>query len=217
MSELPDRKWQCLSADFGGPYPSGHYCLVIIDEYSRFPVVEIVKSTSAKTVIPVLDKVFSTFGILEVLKTDNGPPFNSHEMRAFMAKYNIKHRKITPLWPRANAQAEGFMKPLNKAIKAATVEGQSWRQEMHKFLRNYRATPHVTTGKAPAELLPEISQRKDDGEVRDRDEHHKQRQKLNADRKNCYRPTSELKVGDHVLVRQPQQNKLTPPYMPEPL
>ena len=226
MSELPDRKWQCLSADFGGPYPSGHYCLVIIDEYSRFPVVEIVMSTSAKTVIPVLDKVFSTFGIPEVLKTDNGPPFNSHEMRAFMAKYNIKHRKITPLWPRANAQAEGFMKPLNKAIKAATVEGKSWRQEIHKFLRNYRATPHVTTGKAPAELLfgdnirvllPEISQRKDDGEVRDRDARHKQRQKLNADHKNCYRPTSELKVGDHVLVRQPQQNKLTPPYMPEPL
>lgn len=226
MSELPDRKWQCLSADFGGPYPSGHYCLVIIDEYSRFPVVEIIKSTSAKTVIPVLDKVFSTFGIPEVIKTDNGPPFQSHEMRAFMKQYGIKHRKITPLWPRANAQAEGFMKPLNKAIKAANVEGKSWRQEMHKFLRNYRATPHVTTGKAPAELLfgdnirvllPEIFQRKDDGEVRDRDARHKQRQKFNADRRNCYRPVSKLKVGDHVLVRQTEKNKLTPPYMPEPL
>ncbi len=105
MSELPDRKWQCLSVDFGGPYPSGHYCFVIIDEYSRFTVVEIVKSTSAKNVIPVLDKVFSMFGIPEVMKSDNGPPFQSHEMRAFMEKYGIKHRKITPLWPRANAQA----------------------------------------------------------------------------------------------------------------
>ncbi len=95
-----------------------------------------------------------------------------------------------------------------------------------QVMRNYRATPHVTTGKAPAELLfgdnikvllPEVSQRKDDGEVRERDARHKQRQKFNADRKNCYRPMSEFKVGDHVLVRQPEQNKLTPPYMPEPL
>ena len=50
-------------------------------------------------------------------------------------------------------QAENFMKLLNKAIKTATVEGKSWRQELYKFLRNYRATPHVTTGKSPAELL----------------------------------------------------------------
>ena len=102
MSEFPDRKWQCLSADFGGPYPSGHYCLVIIDEYSQLLVVEIVKSTSAKTVIPVLDKVFSTFGIHEVLKTDNGPPFNSHEMRAFMASNTGKSLRCghapTPRW-----------------------------------------------------------------------------------------------------------------------
>ena len=45
------------------------------------------------------------------------------------------------------------MKPLNKAIKSATVKGKSWRQEMYKFLRNYRATPHVTTGRPLTELL----------------------------------------------------------------
>lgn len=31
-SDLPDRPCQSLSADFGGPYPSGHYCLVVTDE-----------------------------------------------------------------------------------------------------------------------------------------------------------------------------------------
>ncbi len=46
MSPLPKGPWQNLSVDFGGDYPSGHYCLVVIDEYSRFPVVEIVSSTS---------------------------------------------------------------------------------------------------------------------------------------------------------------------------
>ena len=56
--QMTDGPWQSLSADFGGPYPSGHYCLVVIDEYSRFPVVEIVKSTSAKSVISVFLIIF---------------------------------------------------------------------------------------------------------------------------------------------------------------
>ena len=77
MSDLPEAPWLDISADFYGPLPTGEYLLVIIDEYSRYPVVEIIRSTSANTVIPVFDKVFSMFGIPRVVKTDNGPPFNS--------------------------------------------------------------------------------------------------------------------------------------------
>ena len=38
--------WQNLAIDFYGPVPrSGQYLLVVIDTYSKFPEVEIVKST----------------------------------------------------------------------------------------------------------------------------------------------------------------------------
>lgn len=63
--------------DFCGPLPSGEYLFVIIDEYTRYPVVEV----AAKTVIPVLDKVISAYGIPRVIKTDNGSPFQSFEFR----------------------------------------------------------------------------------------------------------------------------------------
>ena len=42
MTELPSRKWAHLCADFYGPLPSGEYLLVVLDEYSMFPEVEIV-------------------------------------------------------------------------------------------------------------------------------------------------------------------------------
>ena len=60
-----------------GPLPSGEYLrvLVVLDEYFRFPEVEIVKSLSARTVIPIFDKVFSSRGIPDNLKIDNGTPF----------------------------------------------------------------------------------------------------------------------------------------------
>ena len=55
MSELPSAPWTNLRMDFCGPLPTGDYLMVIIDENTRYPVVEIVKSVSASTVIPVLD------------------------------------------------------------------------------------------------------------------------------------------------------------------
>ena len=51
------------------------YLLVVTDGYSRYPVIESVISTSRHHGIPVLDKIFSMFGIPEFVKSDNGPPF----------------------------------------------------------------------------------------------------------------------------------------------
>jgi transposase InsO family protein len=49
----------------------------------RYPVVDTLTSLTAKSVIPLLDKTFSIFGIPKELKSDNGPPFNSQEFRKF--------------------------------------------------------------------------------------------------------------------------------------
>jgi hypothetical protein len=50
ISEMPGKAWENLSMDFCGPLRSQRasiYLLVIVDEYSRYPVVEITKSVSA--------------------------------------------------------------------------------------------------------------------------------------------------------------------------
>ena len=77
---------------------AGHYVLVVIDDYSRFPEVEIVHSTSAKAVLPNLDRVFAAYGVPQVVKSDNGPPFNGHEFAQFADYLGFKHRRVTPLW-----------------------------------------------------------------------------------------------------------------------
>ena len=87
MTELPCTPWSRVSADFCGPFPTGEYLLVVIDDHSRYPVVEIIRSASARTVIPVFDKIFSLFGIPEELKTDNGPPFQSLEFKTLQVTW----------------------------------------------------------------------------------------------------------------------------------
>ena len=150
MTPLPDAVWSHLSVDFSGPYsPNNDYLLVIVDEYSRFPVVETVHSTKSSCVIPVLEKVFSLFSIPDVVKSDNGPPFNGSEFAKFAKRLGFKHRKIMPLWPQSNSVAERFMRTLNKAVRISNAEQCSWKCDLHEFLRNYRATPHCSTNTSP--------------------------------------------------------------------
>ena len=61
LTPLPDGPWQQVSIDFCEV--AEHYVLVVIDDYSRFPEVDIVHSTSAKAVLPKLDRVFATYGV----------------------------------------------------------------------------------------------------------------------------------------------------------
>jgi transposase InsO family protein len=210
MSALPKAAWREVSVDFASV--GSEYLLVITDDYSRFPVIHVISSLSAKVVIPKLDRTFSEFGIPDVVKSDNGPPFSSHEFKQFAIELGFRHRKITPLWPRANAEVERFMKTIKKVIKAATVSQSSWKSEMHRFLRNYRSTPHCTTGVPPATALfgrsmnikiPQVSDMLTTPvEFRSRDFEKKQRMKNNADNKSYVKP-SDLKIGDTVLVKNP--------------
>jgi hypothetical protein len=62
-----------------------------MDDYSRFPIVEITTSISAKAIIPKLDKIFSMFGIPDDFKTDNGPPFQSFEFEQFANYLGVHH------------------------------------------------------------------------------------------------------------------------------
>ena len=227
MTELPNSPWYQVSMDFQGPYPSGDFLLVVIDDYSRYPEVEIVSSTSAKSALPRLDAIFARHGIPQIVKTDNGSPFNATDFARFASYLGYQHDPVTPLWPEANGGVERFMRVLKKIMQTAHLEGKNWKQELYRALLNYRATPHSTTGISPAEALfgrkirtrlpePEVAVPNVDAEIRHNDTERKRKIKAHADIKRHTR-ISELKVGDSVLVRQPRENKLTTTFSPEPL
>jgi hypothetical protein len=215
MSDLPTGIWQEISVDFWGPTPDGTYAVVMVDDYSRYPEVELVPSVSAETVIPVLDKVFSGFGIPRVCKTDNGPPFQGGRFKEYCDYMGCKHRRITPLWPQANGEAERFMQNIGKVASVAKLEGKNWKQEIYKFLRSYRNTPHPSTGKVPAELmfgrtvrtkLPSIA---DHGGIDAELDRETRMKDMLAKEK-----MAKYKCGDRVLAKQKKTNKFSAKYDP---
>jgi hypothetical protein len=217
MSKLPEGAWEQVSCDFKGPLPNDDYLLVLIDDFSRFPVVNIVKSTNANTVIPVLDRIMSEMGVPRILKTDNGPPFQSEAFCNFAKELGFEHQRITPLWPASNGLVENFMKGLGKVSKISVGHGKPFVQLLHNFLRDYRSTPHPTTnyspfrllyGRNPRTRLPEVQVGYDNipDDVWINDYKCKTKQKLYSDKRRRAVP-SLLEEGDSVLVKQPAVGK----------
>ena len=68
----------CLSMDFGS-FPDGRLTTVLIDNHTKFPVVELIESTAFSNVKRVMDKVFALMGTPEEVKIDNGPSFQGQE------------------------------------------------------------------------------------------------------------------------------------------
>ena len=82
--------------------PSGDYFLDMIDLYSRFPEVEIIRCTKAPVAIADLDKIFSVHGILETVKTDNGPQFSCDDFDRYLEIIGMSNEPSTPCWPQAD-------------------------------------------------------------------------------------------------------------------
>ena len=48
MTAIPEKPWQRIAADFSGPYPNGHYNLVVVDKQTRYPEVVTTPSTACQ-------------------------------------------------------------------------------------------------------------------------------------------------------------------------
>ena len=200
--------------------------------FSRFPEVDIIHSTSSNEVIPKLDATFARRGIPEVVKTDNGLPFSGEIFTSWFKIFGFHHSRVTPLWPRANGEAERFMRTIEKAVRTAMLDRGSWKQELFKFLRHCRATPHGTIGTSPEEMVyvrkiktelpvaPMVQKKlqfADDSleRMRRSEDWMKRYMKDTADERNKAQETT-LKNGGTELIRQEKKNKLSTPYNPLP-
>ena len=137
MTRLPDGPWQRLAMDISGPIENKYYLLVAIDYYSRFPLVEIITSTTSQTIINHLRKWFNLMGLPSEIRSDNAQNMVSAEMEDFLRQHGIKHSYSMPFFPRQNGEVERFNCSLKKCVKTAVAENKNWRTELQTFLLHY--------------------------------------------------------------------------------
>ncbi|KAL9963756.1 hypothetical protein ACROYT_G027292 [Oculina patagonica] len=94
----------------------------------------ILRSTTSAAIIGHLRKIFAVHGLPEKFVIGNGANLVSEEFKNFLMTHGIKHRKVTPYWPRANAAVGRFNRTIEKVIRTAHGEGKDWRTDMYTFL-----------------------------------------------------------------------------------
>ena len=218
-TKIPEKPWDVIAVDFGGPYPDGHYNLAAIDKRTRYPEVARTNSTSCQATKERLKIMFATHGTPRQLESDNGPPFNSKEFDAFAQEEGFHHHRVTPGHARANGEAESFMKLLNKTEKIAHLHGRNSKIAIQEMLTGFRSTPHPATGTTPYEALMNRPvrtkldhQRKESnhGNARDtminrKDNEYKEKFKQNAHNKNTKRTQFQKWGSRPVETREEEQ------------
>ncbi|XP_054757939.2 uncharacterized protein K02A2.6-like [Lytechinus pictus] len=222
---LPTGPWQAVAIDLLGPLPSKDYIFVVVDYYSRYYEIDIMKDTSSDRIIESLEKMFLQHGLPISITSDNGPQFISQKFEEFLCKNGVEHRKVTPLHPAANGEVERQNRSIMKRVRIAQAEKKDWKREVRQYMFAYRTTPHSVTGVTPAEMmfqrklrtrLPEMEEKvRLDEEVRDRDATGKQKNKVYIDQKRGAKER-EFHVGEEVLLKQTKIDKTSTPFHTEP-
>lgn len=65
-----------------------------------------------------LRKIFTTFGLTNVIDSDIGRLLTSSLFEDFLDKYGVIHKKTAPFHPSYNGQVERFVKTLKKSLNA---------------------------------------------------------------------------------------------------
>jgi len=75
------------------------YVLVVVDAFTRFTWLTVVKSTATKEVIKHLRNIFLIFGKPLNIVTDRGTAFTSKEFADFLKEYSVRHRLVAVAAP----------------------------------------------------------------------------------------------------------------------
>ena len=112
----PTHPWAQVHVDLAGPF-MGRMFLILIDAHSKWMEVHTLSSTNSTSTIQCLRRIFTTFGIPEVLVSDNGPNFSSAEFGAFLRRNGIQHKLSAPYHSASNGLAERAVQTFKKGMK----------------------------------------------------------------------------------------------------
>ena len=225
----PSRPWEHVQLDICGeihgrgvPHHQ-RFLVVVYDLHSKWPEVVPVGTVTSQVLIRILDRLFSQWGVVRTITTDNGPQMTSAEFSDFLASRSVKHIRTAFYHPQANGGVERFNATLKNGVRAHLAQGYAFDEALNQTLLHYRASQHSTTLVSPAFLMlgrelelplhrlrapgttvprPSLTQIRETVAARQRET------KDRVDKKRRARPPS-LQVSDWVRARRPQRpNKM---------
>ncbi len=147
----PDYPWKRIHIDYFGPF-WGQTFLIVVDAHSKWiEVLPTGNSSFALTTIRNPGRLFSTFGIPEMIASDNGASFTGQEFKNFTEGNGIWHLNTAPYHAASNGMAERAVQTVNNGL--LKQPGKDPALKLCQLLLTYRSTPCETTGVSPSKLM----------------------------------------------------------------
>ena len=143
----PELPWHTVATDLFDTKSSKY--LLIVDYYSRFPVLHKLSSTTSRVLIQEIKAIFTELGVPSVIVSDRGPQYTATEFQDFTKHWQIEHRLSSPRNPQSNGMAECFVQTMKASLIKTIEEGE----DVDLALLTYKTTPLNHRLPSPAELL----------------------------------------------------------------
>ena len=127
----------------------GKHYLLVADYYSKFQVIRRLSGLTTQSVIGQLKSIFSKYGILVTVMSDNGPQFASTEFKEFSGQYRFSQITSSPHYVQANEFIECMVQTVKISMKKCLASGHGFNLAMLV----YRATPQSNKLPSPAEMF----------------------------------------------------------------
>lgn len=156
-SYLCTRPNEKLFLDLAGPLPSSNgfkFILIAVDAFSRFVfLIPLRTATSASIIESLKTRIFGTFGLWQVICTDNGSIFSSKSFQIFLFTQGILKQNLIRYYPNPSL-AERQIKNMKAAIIAYHADDQSkWSESIPLIQTALNSATVSSTGFTPSKIF----------------------------------------------------------------
>ena len=102
-----------------------------------------------------LSMIVTELGLPHIIRSDNGPCYNSKEFQQFLQHYSFTPQTSSPNHPRSNGFIERMVGVAKKLMDKAGKEGKPWISGLF----DYRVTPQSGSIASPLQLVTQCTPR----------------------------------------------------------
>ena len=128
------------------------YILLLVDAFTKFLWLTQLCSQTKKEIIK-LENIMAVTGAPVWCITDRAPSFMSDEFEDFCNQHGIKHHSIATSMPRANGQAEIYVKEGTNVLQNLTKMGEEWDEILVKVQLGLNNSVCEIIGVTPTQAL----------------------------------------------------------------
>lgn len=157
-SAVLTRPMDRIFIDFVGPLVRSRRgntaLLVVLDGFSKFVSMYPVRRISSEVVRSCLvERFFASYGVPQVIVSDNAAVFKSRIFYDLCFSWGIKHVTTSPYYPQAS-QVERFNRNLKVALATYHhAQHTHWDDHIAPLLLAFNSAWHESTGATPASLF----------------------------------------------------------------